>query len=325
MKVTRYLLLLLLVWVPTAAIGEILPTFNSSCAGRSTDIAVVETLAADDGTFQIVEVWHGPLKTDAIITMPDLSGIAKGKMVLFLIRDECKEKGEAWRPAGRDFKTSVVWIKGDAFTAIQQPRNPGPAYKAKVPFLPTVHTLQERVQQVLESKRLLKAAEDAEHVKERVELCSQIIDGNYLYKDKAISLLAKCGEPAVSVLRRYVNGQPISHQRVQAIPAFVEAAGPPVLIELNEMLEAELAYWTKTAPDLEKGWWFDSSDEDSIRHSRVSQLAVVFSKHLHPPALTTLISLRDLFRNTPAIEDDDRIGRVSESLDIAITSHVSKD
>lgn len=324
MNMMRYLLPLLLAWVPTAAVGEVLPVFGSGCAARATDILVVETLSADEGTFQTVEVWHGPLKKDAIVTVPGLAEVAEGKMVLFLISDSEQRRTEDWEPAALSFKTSVVWVNGDEFTAIQQPRNPGPAYKTKIRYLPTVGALRERVQLVLESKRLLKAAEDAEPVEDKIAICSQIINGNYLYKDSAVSLLAKCGEPAVPVLRKYMNGQPMCHQRARAIGAFAEAGGRPVLPELAKMLEAEPAYWTKTAPGLEKGWWFDSGAEASVRNSRVSKLAVAFSEHPHPPALPTLVSLRDLFRKTPAIEDDDRIGRISELLDIAIASQVTE-
>lgn len=321
----RHLFLFLLLWLPTVAIGEIRPVFGSSCAARATDILVVETQAGNEGTFQVVEVWHGPLKKDAVVTVPGLAEVAEGKMVLFLISDSKKRQAEDWKPTALNFQTSVVWVNGDEFTAIQQPHSRGPAYKTTIGYLPTVDALRERVQMILESKRLLKAVEDAELIKEKVAICSRIINGNYLYKDKAVSLLAKCGEPAVPVLRQYVNSKPISHQRVQAIPAFLEAAGRPVLIELAEMLEVELAYWIKTAPDLERGWWLDSSGQEWVRHSRVSKLAVVFSEHPHPPALPTLVSLRDLFRKTPAVEDDDRIGRISKLLDTAIASQKTSD
>lgn len=321
----RYILYLLVAWMPTTAMAERLPTFNPSCAGRATDIAVVQTLAADEGTFQIVEVWHGSLKKDATVTVPNLSEVAKGKMVLFLSRGAEQQRAEDWQPAGRDFKTSVVWVSGDDVTCIQQPKNPGPAYKTKLRYIPTVDALRERVQLVLESNRLLQAAEDAERVKEKVALCSRIINGDYLYKDAAVSLLGKCGEPAVPVLRRYMNGQPMCHQRARAIQAFAQAGGRPVLTELTKMLESELVYWTEAAPVLEKGWWFDSSGEAGVRHNRVSQLSEVFRQHPHPPALPTLVSLRDLFRNTPAIEDDDRIGRISKLLDIAIASQKTRD
>lgn len=325
MNMMRYILYLLIVWMPTTALAEILPTFNPSCAGRATDIVVVETLAADEGTFQIVEVWHGSLKKDATVTVPDLSEIARGRMVLFLSRQGGKQQAEDWQPAGRDFKTSVVWISGDEITAIQQPTNRGAAYATKLRHMPTVGDLRERVQLVLESNRLLQSAKDAEVVEEKVALCSRIINGDYLYKDTAVLLLAKCGEPAVPVLRQYMNGQPLDHQRVRAISAFAEAGGRPVLNELSKMLEGELAYWTQTAPGLKKGWWFDTDGEAWVRHSRVSKLAVVFQQHTHPPALPTLLSLRDLFRKTPAIEDDDRIGRISELLDIAIASQENRD
>ena len=326
MKKMPYILWVLLMFVPLTATAEILPTFNPTCcARRATDIIVVNTQSAEKGTFQVVDVWKGSISRNNTITVPDLREITKGKMVLFLSRDEEQRQIDKWRPAGYDMRTSVVWISGDEFTSIQQPRRPGPTHVMKLSYMSTVSQLRKHVQMVLDSDRLLQEAKEAKLPKQKVALCSRIIDGHYLNKDEALAILGKCGKPAVSVLREYVNGMPASHERARAIPAFAEAGGRPVLTELTKMLKDELAYWKETAPTLKKGWWSGTGGVAWVRHSRVAHLAVVFRRNPFPPAKSTLVSLRDLFRSTPAVENDQRIGSVSEQLSKAIAAQDEND
>ncbi|MEM6259281.1 MAG: hypothetical protein AAGI37_13435 [Planctomycetota bacterium] len=326
MKKTQALFSLLLIWMPAAASAESLPTFNDTwCTRKASDIVVVETRSAEEASFRVLDSWRGGLAEGSRLAVPGLIGSAKGRMVLFLSRQEDAEQADAWRPAGHDFKTSVVWVEEGRLTSIQQPHSRGPAYATTLHYLASLDDLHKHVQMVLESDRLLQAAEDAGQVEDKAALCSRIINGAYLNKDKAVKILAGCGEPAAAVLRAYISGVPMTHQRAQAIPAFVEAGGRAVLPELAGMLADELAYWKETAPGLEKGWWFDSGGEAWVRHSRVSQMAGVFREHRFGPARETLEQLRDLFRRTPAVEDDDRIGSIADWLDAAIAAVGERD
>lgn len=325
------MLVLLLPAMPVAA--DLRPAFSLRlCAQRAADIAFVDTVSTEKGTFRVLEVWKGPLKKGAEIEVPPLSNLARGKMVLFLGGDKKKPGGTVfWEPAGFNMKTSVVWVKGDGLTAIQQPTNPGPAYETKLWYMPKqaqlkLAQLKAYVKKVAESGRLLQKAKQAKRAEDKVAACSGIINikGAYVHHDEALKILAKCGRPAIATLTKYVNGRPVSHQRNRAIPALAEAGGRTVLPELAKMLADELAYWKKTAPTLKRGWWVHTTCEAWIRRERAGRLAHAFRKRPYAPAKPTLVELRDLFRATPAIEDDDRVSSVADDLDRAISAQLKK-
>ena len=321
----RYILYPCLALALTANLtfAETLPEFRAPCR-KATHIAVVQTMSAQEGKFVVLDVWKGDLEQQASLVIPDMSELAKGKMILFLCQEKSVEHNSIiWKPAGFDFRTSVVWIKDGEVTSVQQPCNPGPAYVTTMPWAKNVEDLAGLVKFHVLGDRLLSQAKASEDSDERIRILTQILDEHCDRKDDALEALGQCGAKALPVIREFMNGRPISLQRERAIPALVAAGGESVLPELSAKLNGELAYWKHVAPTLKNGWWFNTNGEPCIRHHRVEQLAAVFTTHPYPDTKPTLVALRDLFRSSPALDDDDRIGRVSDHLDRALERLIS--
>ncbi|MHC4389168.1 MAG: hypothetical protein ACYSX1_11230, partial [Planctomycetota bacterium] len=249
-----------------------------------------------------------------------------GRMVLFLKRrGDAQQGGQAWGPAGGYFRTSVAWLKDGRVLAVQQTYSKGPAYVTDVGYVKSEAALKEMVAMFLESDRLLSEARQAESTERTMTICMQIINGEYVNKDEALDEMGKCGPQAVKPLKEYVIGEPMSHQRTRAIAALADAGGQSVLPYLHGMLKEELKYWKSTAPTLKKRWWSDTNCEAWIRRGRVAQIARAFRRYPYPPAIGTLVALRDVFRATPVIEQADGIGKISDRIDETLLAQIEQE
>jgi hypothetical protein len=296
--------------------AELLPTFHAgSCAYQATHIVVVKTEVAAKGEFVVVESWKGDLKKGSYLKIAALAKEAKGEMVLFLRRDPKRPADDPWQKASFfDWQTSVVWLNGDKVTAVDQPRNPGPAFVTTLPFMETRKAFKDLVFFYLRTERAFAEVRSLRDLDKRVEALANIVNGHFDRKEQAFAELAKCGPKAVPSLRKFLE-QPANHQQQYAVAALADAGGKDVVPELNKMLEGELAYWKKIGPTLEPGWWLNTDVEPWKRFSKLSALVAVYRKYPTPALRTNIIAVRDFFRTLDAVDGDRRIGNISNFCD----------
>jgi hypothetical protein len=296
--------------------AETLPTFHPrSCSYDATHIVLVKTEAAEKGQFRVVESWKGNLEKDSLLELPALAKDAKGEMVLFLRRDAKRPAKDQWQSAQRDgWELSVVWLDGDKVTAVQQPRNPGPAFVTTLDWAPTRKEFKDTISFYLRTERTIEKALALRDLERRAEALAEIVNGRFDRKEDAFTELGKCGAKAVPHLRKFLQG-PANHEQKYAVAALADAGGKDVVPELNKRLDAELAYWKETGPKLEKGWWLNTDVEAWKRFGTLHALVAVYQKYPTPELRKSIVAVRDFCRTIPAIDDDRRIGNISEYCD----------
>jgi hypothetical protein len=317
MKLSFHMGLLVALLCGAAVHAESLPTFHlGSCTHEATHIVVVKTETPSGGEFRVLGSWKGDLEKGSLLKLPALAKDARGEMVLFLRHDPKRAADDQWQSASifKDWQTSVAWLDGDKVTTIQQPRNPGPAYATTWPEMESRKELKDGVLFYLQTEQAFAKARVIQDVDKRVEALTVIVNGRYDRKEEAFAALAECGKKAVPSLRKFLEG-PANHQQKYAIAAMAKAGGKEVVGELNTMLEGELAYWKKTGPTLEKGWWFKTDGEPWKRFGNLMALLGVYGQIPTPVLRNNIVAARDFFRTLPAIDDDTGIGSISEYCD----------
>lgn len=287
------------------------PEFHPACSYRATHVVVAA--AEPGGRFKVAESWKGDLKPGDTLTIPALEKDAKGDMVLFLGRD-----GDSWRPAGigDGWLISVAWFDGEKVLAIQQ----GDREMAVVSeYVNSRKEFKQIVAFYLDTERAFAAARAIEDSGERAAAFEGIVNGRYDRKDEAFEELGRCGPKALPALRAYLKGPP-DYQQQYAVRAMPTAGGKDVVPELHAMLEAELSYWRKVGPTLEKSWWLadHTMNEPAMRFATLGRLVSVYEDYPTPAFRETVVAVRDLLRTIPAIDGDKRIGNMSDHCDLVL-------
>lgn len=303
--------------------AEIRSAFGPCISGAS-HIVSVQIIDDVGDTFRVIESWHGSLKPEDVVAVPGLGKMASGGMVLFLKktrnRDDARWK---WSGAGSDLRTSVVWVHDNKTFAVQQPVNSGPAYIASLTWWKTLPELKEYVLSYTHDRKLFETAMATKDVAQRVKAFAKIANRKSNYHEEAIEELGKSGPSAMGILRAIVNGDP-DHRQKYAIKAFAACGGEKALQELSSKMDREIDYWKRTAPILKTGWWLSANKENKvawIRYGNLMTLVRTLNEHRHPSAREKTIAIRDFFRHQPVLEDDDRIGKMTNFCEYVLSKY----
>lgn len=293
--------------------AEIRPTFGH-CISEASHIVAVQIIDDVGDTFRVIESWHGSLKPKDVVAVPGLGKIASERMVLFLKQIPNRDEGRwKWSGAGFDLRTSVVWIHDNKTFAVLQP-NSESVYIASLTWWKTAPELKEHVLWYMRDRRLFETAMATQDVGQRVEVLAKIVNRKSGYHEKAINELGKCGPIAMGILRSIINDAP-NHRQKYAIKAFAACGGEKALQELDLKMDGEFVYWKRTAPTLKRGWWLSEHNENKvawIRYGNLQALMRTLNEHRHPAAREKTIAIRDFFRYQPVLENDDRIGKMTD-------------
>jgi hypothetical protein len=287
--------------------AETEPTFHPAITYDASHVVLVETVSAKEAKVRVVESWKGDFAPDQVFTVPGLEKLADGRMVLFLRQPPL---GGAWQGAGSDLRLSMVWVKGKTVSGVQQLRGPAEVGDLGIDAV-GFKKVVERYVRTETSFAKLKAETD---VGKKVEVLAEVINGDFDKKDEAFAELGECGDKAVPVLRKFVQG-PLNFQQPYAVAALARAGGKDVVPELTKMLEQELDYWKKTAPDLKKGWWQSGQGEPWMRYGKLGALVNVYATHKDGDLRKAVEATRDLFRKLPVFEEDKGISRIADECD----------
>ena len=144
---------------------------------------------------------------------------------------------------------------------------------------------------------------------------------NYLAVRAAFQLLADSGEAGLPYLRAILQ-DPEKHRLHRAtVKALSAAGGPAVARELTTIVQDQLAYWKKTAPDLKQGWWNGQGlewEEVRVLRNKYGFILEVFYtlRELKDPQCKEAVeAFRDYWRSQPVLEDPSGLTQMSEACD----------
>jgi hypothetical protein len=288
--------------------AETEPTFHPAITYDASHVVLVETVSAKEAKVRVVESWKGDFAADQVFTVPGLEKLAEGRMVLFLRQPP---QGGPWQGAGSELRLSMVWVKGKTVSGVQQRITPG----AEVGDLGIdADDFKKVVARYVRTETAFAKAKAEQDVGKKVAVLAEVVNGDFDRKDEAFAELGDCGDKAVPVLRKFVQG-PLNFQQPDAVAALARAGGKDVVPELTKMLDQELDYWKKTAPDLKKGWWQSGQGEPWMRYNKLGALVRVYATHKDADLRKSVEAVRDLFRKQRVFEEDKGISRIADECD----------
>ena len=327
--------------------AEIRPSFHlEHCAWHATDIVVASEGGTIDGELGVVKVLAGGLKIGDSISVPELGQfrpkesrtvrpswhtsddkkaplvLTGDKLVVFLKRGgDRAATNPTWSPASHfgGMKVSVVWITEGRVYGFTQVMNPGPSILTDQQL--SEDELEQRVLSIIKTRSDLRACGKLVEAKQRAKVAAEFIDSPLYYaRDEAFRLLSECGDDALPHLRALLRDQSKVRLHDEAIKALGAAGGEAVVPELTAIVEKELSFWRKTAPELEVGWWNGKGLEwEQVwplqdRYSVVLEVFYTLRKIKSPACETAVRHFCDYWRSLSQLEDLDEMSRACDAV-----------
>jgi hypothetical protein len=327
------------------------PSFHAEMAAwNATHIVLATEGEKINGRLEVRESWKGDLKPGEEINVPELKQfqpdaaraigrrytftkekpdtlpktVTCQRMVLFLVRGEAADGKEspAWRSAMTvsnhplPMAVSVAWLEGEEAIAIQQVMNPGPA--VLMPLRENAKEFRAFVAQVAANQRDMQTIAKEGDLSLRATAFRRHVESkSYFVRNAAFEGLSRCGSAAVPVLEGILKDEALVRLHGFAVTALAKTEGIDALPLLVEIIDAEIAFWKGTAPELPVGWWnkgLDDKRQEYLRnrYGRVVQAVFALDRHPDPRAAEVITRLRDFWRSLPQLEDRSGLSQISE-------------
>ena len=321
---------------PNVAKAAIRPSFSlDRCAWEASHIVLVTEEDKIDGVVEVLESWKGDLKKADRLTIPDLAEFAPKdsrkvslllfarektelpdfvtcqRMVLFLMKKQEKSAPHkpakaVWGPVGmwQQMRVSVAWIEKDKAYAFAQQINPGPSLL--IPWDMTERAFRQRVEKVVKTHTALNdavALDDSEKISAAV---LALVKSSPEFTREMIVGLRDAGPKALPALRKMLKDDSLGYLVPEAM---AKAGGASVGAELTEVLKHELAFWKKTSPTLQKGWWngaglnWENVDPLRNRYSKAMGVLRALQDIRFAPSREAVIDFRDHWRSIPQLRE----------------------
>ena len=352
MKTFERMLAISIVLVASHSVqADVKPSFDlEHCAWNAADVVIVSGDAATDGKLRVLKVLAGSLKKGDAISVPKLDPfrakenrtvrsifraadeeeppqvLSGDKMVLFLKREgDTTATNRTWTPASHfgGIKVSFVWIDEGRVYGFMQMMNPGPCMLTELQF--SEDKLENRVLSITKTRNDLLACGELADAEHRAKVAAEFTNSPLHYaRDDAFKLLSECGKEALPHLRTLLHDQSKVQLHDDAIKALGSAGGEAVLPELTAIVEKELSFWKKTAPDLEVGWWNGKGLEWKQvellrdRYSVVLETLYTLRKLKSPKCESAVTVFRDYWRSLPQLEDNNGLDQMSQACDAVL-------
>ena len=327
------------------------PSFHlEHCAWNATDIVVASEGEAIDGKLSVLKVLAGALNIGDTISVPELdqfrakesrtvrppwrtSGdknpplvLSGDKLVLFLKRGGDKAATDpTWSPASLfgGMTVSVVWISDGRVYGFAQEINPGPSLLTDQRL--SESKLEQRVLSIIKTRSDLRACGKLTEARRRAKVAAKFVDSPLYYARKeAFRLLSECGDDALAHLRALLRDQSKVRLHDETIKALGAAGGEAVVPQLTAIVEKELSFWKKTAPELKVGWWNGKGLEWKQvgllrdRYSVVLEVFYTLRKIKSPACKAAVRDFRDYWRSLPQLEDKSGLDQMSQACDAVL-------
>ena len=183
----------------------------------------------------------------------------------------------------------------------------------------------QRVRSIVKARNDLRACGNLTEAKHRVMVATEFVDSPLRYaREEAFRLLSECGDDALPHLRALLQDQSKVRLHAEAVKALGAAGGEAVVPELTAILEKELSFWKKTAPELEVGWLngkgLDWSHVEPLRdrYSFVLKVFYTLRKIKSPACRIAVRDFRDYWRSLPQLEDKSGLVQMSQACDAVL-------
>lgn len=330
-------LAVLLLAVPASA--AIRPSFHlDDSAWKATHIVLATEGPAVDGKLEVIESWKGDLAPGAPVTVPALATFADAgrrqvhwfgmqdlpepyvrsvtgaKMVLFLIRtsDPPQASGsvpapDLWRNASVNsscgFDTSVAWIeRGEAYT-YKQILNPGPT---RLVHESSAIEMKLRIACLtMFQSELAVAIRENDPIRVGQALREALYHNLFGAAQEAIATLGTMGSRSLPILRQLLRDSALLPWHPHVIAALSQLGGREVSGDLLRVLEEELSFWSKEAPDLKDRWWeagpADPHGFCRAHYERLLQALRCLPTPVERSARGVIVRIRDLWQTTATL------------------------
>ncbi|MHC4533392.1 MAG: hypothetical protein ACYS6K_05525 [Planctomycetota bacterium] len=322
---------------------------------KATHIVLATEGNVIDGRLKVIESWKGDLKPDSKIILPELATfsteksrriqwwklkdmpkpfvhfVTGSKMVLFLVQKPVEAPKESltdsntvtWLPASYNgyggFKVSVVWIENGEAYAFMQVDNPGPSVLI---HLSTGIEMKSR----LAAFNVIQAAHD-NAVKDgdpvrAIQSFRTFHRNKFYYAASAnIESVGRMGIKALPILRQSLQDRTLQNWHPEIISSMVTAGGANVAKDLTTVIEKQLEFWSRRAPDLKEGWWnADPATERRILREKYGILLTALRKLRslrYPPCRDIVVKIRDLWLSNTILSFNGR-SQVIEACDAVL-------
>lgn len=269
---------------------EVLESWKGDC--RPGEKLIIPELAAFEAEASRV-VAKGLFDRDNDAKRP--THVTGSKMILFLCRSHSPDRkndppSARWISAlgvygleGYGLKVSVVWIERGHAYAFQQENNPGPcqlvALGGRLGRPETEQELKAHVRKVTDHWAQIEKAKSLTDLDERVKILVPLTEtASYLVNQRAVEALGTCGHKAIPQLRRLLQDEALVDFYHHFAKALSQTGKAHAGSALTEILAEELAFWHKTAPTLQEGWYYGRG----IKDERATKSVQVHFRRLGP-------------------------------------------
>ncbi len=330
-------LAVLLLAVPAPA--AVRPSFSlDHSAWKATHIVLATEGPAVDGKLEVIESWKGDLAPGSQVIVPALATFADegrrqvhwfgmqdlpepyvrsvtgAKMVLFLIRTSNPPQATGSVPApdlwqnpsvnsSYGFDTSVAWIeRGEAYT-YKQILNPGPT---RLVHESSVIGMKLRIAclTMLQSE-LAVATRENDPTRVGQAFREALHHNLFGAAQEAIASLGTMGTRSLPTLRQLLRDSAILPWHPHVIAALSQLGGREVSGDLLRVIEEELSFWSKEAPDLKDGWWDAGPAEPHgscrMHYERLLQTLRCLPAPVERFARGDIVRIRDLWQTTATL------------------------
>ena len=326
---------------------------------KATHIVLATEGQSIDGRMKVLESWKGDMSPGSTMLLPELAEFADeeqrrihwwglddlpepyvrfvtgSRMMLFLVKNSDQQNldkpvvnNKAWQSAAYfgGLKVSAVWIEHGEAYAYQQTDNPGPS---RLEHFGTAIWMKARVAAYVTICADLEAAIKETNPVRAAQTFNAFLDSDF-HKGARASLdaIGNMGDRSLPTLRRLLSDITLLHLHDKIIATMVKAGGLTVTSDLLKIVNEELDYWSKQAPDLAVGWWnADPANQRKRLREHYSkllealrQLQVVGCNEKCRNAVTNTL---DLWKTTPALHDigDGQIARTCAASLEKVSSH----
>jgi hypothetical protein len=323
---------------------ELGPSFYlDNCGWHAASVVVVKTLSLKDGTVEILETWAGDLRKGDRLTLKELAAfvdparrailsapgtapdqVSGARLVLFLKRQPRRQDPSKsdWVLALRTVDESVAWVEDSVLFAHVAGKARETVGIAELSMTPV--EMAARVRQLARLRGDLERATAQADPAQRAKALRPFVESELYYaRYAAFEELARCGKPALPVLREMLRDPGLHRRHDMVVRALARAGGPDAGAELAKLLEGELAYWKMTAPGLPAGWWNgaggavaeETAERLRERYSVTLETIRGLRQARFPEGKTTVTAFRDYWRSLPQLEDKSGLTQMSEECD----------
>jgi hypothetical protein len=258
---------------------------------------------------------------------PYVSFVTGSRMILFLVKnspqqnpDNSAKNNKTWDPAAQygGFKVSIVWIENGEAYAYQQIENPGPS---RLVHLGTAISMKARVAAFVTIFTDLEAAIIETNPVRAAQALDAFHDGGFYYgKLTSLDAIGNMGERSIPTLRRLLSDVTLRlHNKILA--TMVRTGGSTVVPDLLKILNEELDFWSKQAPDLSVGWWnADLANQRNRLRGHYSMLLEALRQlqviGCNEECKNVVTNTLELWKTTPALYDigDGQIAKTCTAL-----------